>query len=41
MRSKSRVGKGELGANAQRIEQFLQALASRVGTGAAKARAGH
>jgi uncharacterized protein (DUF1499 family) len=40
MRSKSRVGKGDLGANAQRIEQFLQALASRVGAEAEKAGAG-
>jgi uncharacterized protein (DUF1499 family) len=40
MRSKSRVGKGDLGANAQRIEVFLQALASRVGAGAEKAGAG-
>ncbi|HYH99043.1 DUF1499 domain-containing protein [Hyalangium sp.] len=37
MRSKSRVGKGDLGANAQRIEQFLQALVSRAGSGAANA----
>jgi uncharacterized protein (DUF1499 family) len=41
MRSKSRVGEGDLGANAQRIEQFLQALAPRVGAGAEKAEAGH
>ncbi|WP_224245374.1 DUF1499 domain-containing protein [Hyalangium gracile] len=41
MRSKSRVGKGDLGANAQRIEQFFQALAPRVGAGAAKAGAAH
>jgi uncharacterized protein (DUF1499 family) len=40
MRSKSRVGKGDLGANAQRIERFLQALASRLGVGAEKAEAG-
>lgn len=40
MRSKSRVGKGDLGANAQRIEQFLQALAPRVGAEAAKTEAG-
>ncbi len=40
MRSKSRVGKGDLGANAQRIEQFLQALAARVVAGAEKAAAG-
>jgi uncharacterized protein (DUF1499 family) len=31
MRSKSRVGKGDLGANAKRIEQFLQGLSSRAG----------
>jgi uncharacterized protein (DUF1499 family) len=36
MRSKSRVGKGDLGANARRVEQFLQALATRAGTGAEK-----
>jgi uncharacterized protein (DUF1499 family) len=41
MRSKSRVGKGDLGANAQRIEQFLQALGSRAGAGAEKAGAAH
>jgi uncharacterized protein (DUF1499 family) len=41
MRSKSRVGKGDLGANAQRIQHFLQALAPRVGAGAEKAGAGH
>jgi uncharacterized protein (DUF1499 family) len=41
MRSKSRVGKGDLGANAERIDQFLQALASRVGAGAEKAEAVH
>ncbi|MFL5347029.1 MAG: DUF1499 domain-containing protein [Hyalangium sp.] len=41
MRSKSRVGKGDLGANAQRIEQFLQALAPRVGAGTEKPEAGH
>jgi uncharacterized protein (DUF1499 family) len=40
MRSKSRVGKGDLGANAQRIELFLQALASRTGAGAEKPGAG-
>jgi uncharacterized protein (DUF1499 family) len=40
MRSKSRVGKGDLGANAKRIEQFLQALATRATTGAAKPEAG-
>jgi uncharacterized protein (DUF1499 family) len=34
MRSRSRVGKGDLGANAERIEQFLAALASRVSAGA-------
>ena len=32
MRSKSRVGKGDLGANAKRIEQFLQGLAARMNT---------
>jgi len=41
MRSKSRVGKGDLGANAQRIEHFLEALRARVGAGAEKAGAAH
>lgn len=41
MRSKSRVGKGDLGANAQRIEQFLQALSTRVSAGAEKGAAAH
>ncbi len=40
MRSKSRVGKGDLGANAHRIEMFLQALAPRVGAETEKAGAG-
>jgi uncharacterized protein (DUF1499 family) len=40
MRSKSRIGKGDLGANAHRIELFLQALASRVGAETEKAGAG-
>jgi uncharacterized protein (DUF1499 family) len=40
MRSKSRVGKGDLGANARRIEQFLQGLAARAGAGAEKPEAG-
>ncbi|MBN1207895.1 MAG: DUF1499 domain-containing protein [Myxococcaceae bacterium] len=40
MRSKSRVGKGDLGANAERIDRFLQALASRVGAGAENAESG-
>lgn len=30
MRSRSRVGKGDMGANAQRIEQFLQMLGAEV-----------
>ncbi len=30
MRSKSRVGKGDLGANAKRIRAFLAALRTRV-----------
>jgi uncharacterized protein (DUF1499 family) len=34
MRSKSRVGKGDLGANAKRIEQFFQGLGARVGAAA-------
>lgn len=41
MRSKSRVRMGDLGANAQRIEEFLQALAPRLGAEAPKAEAGH
>jgi uncharacterized protein (DUF1499 family) len=41
MRSKSRVGKGDLGANAQRIEHFLEALKARVGAGAEKPGAAH
>jgi uncharacterized protein (DUF1499 family) len=41
MRSKSRVGKGDLGANAKRIELFLEALAPRVGAKAEKAEVGH
>ena len=40
MRSKSRVGKGDLGANAQRIGQFFQGLAARTGAGAEKPAAG-
>ena len=40
MRSKSRVGKGDLGANAKRIEQFFQGLASRAGGSAEKPAAG-
>jgi uncharacterized protein (DUF1499 family) len=40
MRSKSRVGKGDLGANAMRIEQFLQGLGSRTGAGTEKPEAG-
>ncbi|HEX8698339.1 MAG TPA: DUF1499 domain-containing protein [Myxococcaceae bacterium] len=40
MRSKSRVGKGDLGANAKRIEQFLQGLATRAGAGTEKPEAG-
>jgi uncharacterized protein (DUF1499 family) len=40
MRSRSRVGKGDLGANALRIRQFLQALSSRAGAGAANPEAG-
>lgn len=40
MRSKSRVGKGDLGANAKRIEQFFRALGARVGGGAEKPAAG-
>jgi uncharacterized protein (DUF1499 family) len=40
MRSKSRDGKGDLGANAQRIQQFFQALAPRVGAEAEKNEAG-
>ena len=35
MRSKSRVGKGDLGANAHRIDLFLEALGARTGAGAA------
>jgi uncharacterized protein (DUF1499 family) len=41
MRSKSRVGRGDLGANGQRIALFLQALGARVGAGAEKAGAAH
>lgn len=41
MRSKSRDGKGDLGANAQRIEQFLQALGTRLSAGAEKGAAAH
>jgi uncharacterized protein (DUF1499 family) len=41
MRSKSRVGKGDLGANAKRIEEFFQSLAPRVGAGTEKVEAGH
>jgi uncharacterized protein (DUF1499 family) len=40
MRSKSRVGKGDLGANARRIEQFLQALAARASASTEKPEAG-
>ncbi len=40
MRSRSRVGRGDFGANALRIERFLQALASRVGAGTANPEAG-
>ena len=40
MRSKSRVGKGDLGANAQRIGQFLQGLGARAGAGTEKPEAG-
>jgi uncharacterized protein (DUF1499 family) len=40
MRSKSRVGKGDLGANAKRIEHFFQGLAARAGGSAEKPGAG-
>lgn len=40
MRSKSRVGKGDLGANAHRIRHFFLALGARAGAGAEKTGAG-
>jgi uncharacterized protein (DUF1499 family) len=40
MRSKSRVGKGDLGANAHRIDMFLQGLKARTGVEPEKAGAG-
>jgi uncharacterized protein (DUF1499 family) len=40
MRSRSRVGQGDLGANALRIRQFFQALSTRAGGGTANPEAG-